>query len=124
VRKLLDISTFNFQLSTLQNVNFVFNKIYILHPDPWPKTRHEKRRLLSAGFLNELANHLTPDGQIIIGTDHADYFEWTLNEIKDSKLRIANDDFTVPPESGLDTRYKKKDMFGANKTQYLVLVTK
>ena len=113
VRKLLSI------------INHQFSIIYILHPDPWPKARHEKRRLLSSGFLGELARHLTPDGRIIISTDHGDYFDWILEQLPKTNLKIANDsEFTTPPEMGLDTRYKKKDMFGANKTQYLVLIKK
>ncbi|MCL2538681.1 MAG: tRNA (guanine(46)-N(7))-methyltransferase TrmB [Alphaproteobacteria bacterium] len=98
-----------------------FDKIYILHPDPWPKARHEKRRLLSAEFLTELTTHLAPDGEIIFGTDHVDLFKWTIEQIAKTNLKIKNSDFTIPPESGLDTRYKAKDMFGANHAQYLVL---
>ncbi|MCL2331015.1 MAG: hypothetical protein FWC61_00530 [Proteobacteria bacterium] len=100
-----------------------YNKIYILHPDPWPKARHEKRRLLSAEFLNALADHLTPRGQIIIGTDHADYFEWVSNNVKNAncKLKILNTDFLQPPESGLDTRYMRKNKFGSAAPMYLVL---
>jgi len=129
VRKLFNL---NSKLSTLNSVNLCFAKIYILHPDPWPKARHEKRRLLSAEFLNELAERLAPGGQIIIATDHLDYFDWILEQTKKSRLLTLNSkllksnslyefDFTTPPESGLDTRYKKKDMFGANTCRYLVL---
>ena len=49
-----------------------FNEIWVLHPDPWPKAKHEKRRLLNADFLNLLGTKLAPHGQIIIGTDHWD----------------------------------------------------
>ncbi|MCL2748829.1 MAG: tRNA (guanine(46)-N(7))-methyltransferase TrmB [Alphaproteobacteria bacterium] len=96
-----------------------FNKIYILHPDPWPKARHEKRRLLSTEFLNLLAGYLAPNGQIIIGTDHGDLFNWILEQ--DSKTRLKTTTYDSPPEAGLDTRYKAKDMFGAGHTRYLVL---
>ena len=108
-----------------------YNKIYILHPDPWPKARHEKRRLLSAEFLNELAAHLAPKGlppvdlakggRIIIGTDHTDYFEWVLGQVAKTKLKILNDDFFAPPESGLATRYCAKNKFGSEKPMYLIL---
>jgi len=109
VRKLLSLITCHLSL------------VYILHPDPWPKARHEKRRLLSAEFLNGLAGRLVPGGQIIIATDHLDYFDWILEQVKNSKLKIQNSKLDVPPESGLDTRYKNKDMFGANTCRYLVL---
>ncbi|MCL2338955.1 MAG: hypothetical protein FWC51_03320 [Proteobacteria bacterium] len=103
--------------------DFRFAKIYILHPDPWPKARHEKRRLLSAEFLNSLADKLTPDGQLIIGTDHTDYFNWVLENVKNPmcKLKIKNDDFTTPPDGGLDTRYMRKNKFGSDRPMYLVL---
>ncbi|MCL2737431.1 MAG: hypothetical protein FWE17_01030 [Alphaproteobacteria bacterium] len=121
IRKLLNP---NSQLSTLNSANLCFAKIYILHPDPWPKARHEKRRLLSTEFLNELAGRLTPAGRILVATDHLDYFDWILEQVKKSKLKIQNSNFQIPPEAGLDTRYKKKDMFGANETRYIVLVKK
>ena len=50
----------------LHNTNFEFSEIWVLHPDPWPKAKHEKRRLLNADFLNLLGTKLKPDGQIII----------------------------------------------------------
>ncbi|MCL1785929.1 MAG: tRNA (guanine(46)-N(7))-methyltransferase TrmB [Alphaproteobacteria bacterium] len=103
---------------------FAFSKIYILHPDPWPKSRHEKRRLLQTEFLNELAGRLAPGGQIIIATDHLDYFDWILEKAAKTNLKISNKDFSTPPESGLDTRYKTKDMFGKNTVKYLILTHK
>ena len=53
----------------LNDSDLQFNEIWVLHPDPWPKARHEKRRLLNAEFLKLLGAHLTDNGQIIIGTD-------------------------------------------------------
>ena len=105
----------------LNNCPLRFAKIYVLHPDPWPKVRHEKRRLLSAEFLNELAGHLSPDGQIIIGTDHTDYFNWVLEQVKKTALKTINKNFAVPPESDLDTRYQRKNKFGSDHPMYLVL---
>ncbi|MDR1697105.1 MAG: tRNA (guanine-N7)-methyltransferase, partial [Rickettsiales bacterium] len=98
--------------------NLVFDQIWVLHPDPWPKSRHEKRRLLSAEFLNELAAHLAPGGEIIIGTDHLDYYDWIVEQIKKTNLRISN---LESPISTIATRYQRKDMFGAAITKYLVL---
>ncbi|MBQ6011850.1 MAG: tRNA (guanine-N7)-methyltransferase, partial [Alphaproteobacteria bacterium] len=50
--------------------NVKFSEIWVLHPDPWPKARHEKRRLLNHDFLNLLSEYMTKDSSIIIGTDH------------------------------------------------------
>lgn len=51
---------------------------HLLYPDPWPKKRHHKRRLIEDGFLAELRRTLRPGATINIATDHADYFEWML----------------------------------------------
>jgi tRNA (guanine-N7-)-methyltransferase len=48
---------------------------HIYFPDPWPKKRHHKRRLLQSSNLEVLIQRLKPGGEIRIATDHADYFE-------------------------------------------------
>ncbi|MCL2369050.1 MAG: tRNA (guanine(46)-N(7))-methyltransferase TrmB [Alphaproteobacteria bacterium] len=100
--------------------DFAFRKIYVLHPDPWPKARHEKRRLLQAEFIKELYEHLVAGGEIIIGTDHMDLLGWIteqINSIHDLRFTIHDN----PPESGMNTIYKEKDMFGAQTTKYIVI---
>ena len=66
----------------LRETDSKFSQIWVLHPDPWPKARHEKRRLLSAEFLTMLSTHLSTNGQIIIGTDHWEYFDWICEYVK------------------------------------------
>lgn len=48
--------------------------IYVLFPDPWPKKRHHKRRLVNAGFLAEVERALAPGGRLWLATDHEEYF--------------------------------------------------
>jgi tRNA (guanine-N7-)-methyltransferase len=48
---------------------------YIFFPDPWPKRKHHRRRLMNKDFLNALYRTLIPDGQVNFSTDHLDYFE-------------------------------------------------
>jgi len=48
--------------------------IHIYFPDPWPKTRHHKRRLIQLPFLKEVHRMLVPGGKLRLVTDHADYF--------------------------------------------------
>ncbi|MEK6642304.1 MAG: tRNA (guanosine(46)-N7)-methyltransferase TrmB [Planctomycetota bacterium] len=48
--------------------------IHIYHPDPWPKKRHLKRRLLTVDFVNAAARCLMAGGRLAIQTDHAEYF--------------------------------------------------
>jgi len=54
---------------------------FILFPDPWPKRRHHKNRLLQAPFLKILAQHSIPSGRLCFRTDHAEYFESALKVV-------------------------------------------
>ncbi|WP_418888724.1 tRNA (guanine(46)-N(7))-methyltransferase TrmB [Methanothrix soehngenii] len=47
--------------------------IHVFFPDPWPKKRHHKRRLLKPGFVHELARRLAPGGYLHVATDWEDY---------------------------------------------------
>ena len=49
--------------------NEIFDEIYIICPDPWPKARHHKRRLIKHDFLKVLANVLRKEGTVYISTD-------------------------------------------------------
>ena len=48
---------------------------FILFPDPWPKSRHHKHRIIQPSFLHQLASHATFDCRLIFRTDFAPYFE-------------------------------------------------
>lgn len=52
--------------------------VYIFFPDPWPKARHHKRRLIQAPFLDLLAERMRPGGDLFLATDWADYAEWMV----------------------------------------------
>ncbi len=49
--------------------------IHLYHPDPWPKKRHHKRRLVQPAFVDAVVRTLTPGGRWAIQTDHQGYFE-------------------------------------------------
>ncbi len=49
-------------------------RVHIHFPDPWPKRRHHRRRLIQSAFLADLRRVLAPGGQLLIVTDHIDYF--------------------------------------------------
>lgn len=55
---------------------------YIFFPDPWPKGRHKKRRLIQAPFLDLLAERLAPDADLFLATDWADYAEWMVEALE------------------------------------------
>ena len=56
--------------------------VRIFFPDPWPKARHHKRRIIQSGTLNLIATRLKPGGVLHVATDHADYAEW-IDELVD-----------------------------------------
>ncbi|GAA3024684.1 tRNA (guanosine(46)-N7)-methyltransferase TrmB [Gordonia defluvii] len=58
--------------------------IRVFFPDPWPKARHHKRRLLQSGTLATMAERLADGGVLHIATDHADYTEW-IRELLDAQ---------------------------------------
>lgn len=50
--------------------------VRIFFPDPWPKARHNKRRIIQSGTMHLIAKRLQPGGILHVATDHADYAEW------------------------------------------------
>ncbi|GKX30249.1 tRNA (guanine-N(7)-)-methyltransferase [Vallitalea longa] len=58
------------------------DRIYLNFSDPWPKDRHDKRRLTHHNFLEKYEKILSPDGRICFKTDNKDLFEFSLEEIE------------------------------------------
>lgn len=56
--------------------------VRIFFPDPWPKARHHKRRIIQSGPLHLIATRLKPGGVLHVATDHAEYAEW-IRELVD-----------------------------------------
>ncbi|MEE2661538.1 MAG: tRNA (guanosine(46)-N7)-methyltransferase TrmB [Pseudomonadota bacterium] len=54
------------------------DKVFILFPDPWPKARHHKRRIISVGVVDQLARVLRDGAELRIATDEPGYLEWIL----------------------------------------------
>ncbi len=73
--------------------------LHIYHPDPWPKRRHQRRRLIQPAFVAAVAEVLVPGGRLAIQTDHADYFE-QIREVVGRESRLLPADFDVP-EAGV-----------------------
>jgi len=87
--------------------------LYLLHPDPWPKAKHAKRRMMNDGPLRLIAAKLKPGGEFRFGTDHAVYlrhalmvmrrfgaeFEWVVEGPSDWQIR---------PGGWPETRYEAK----------------
>ncbi|MGA2497439.1 MAG: tRNA (guanosine(46)-N7)-methyltransferase TrmB [Tepidisphaeraceae bacterium] len=64
--------------------------LHIYFPDPWPKKRHHKRRLIQEKFVPVLQRILAPAGRIQIVTDHAGYFEQIEPVIRNSGLKVVD----------------------------------
>ena len=56
-------------------------RIFVLHPDPWPKKRHHDRRIVSPVMLAEFARVLRPGGELRLATDHPDYAVWMDEQV-------------------------------------------
>jgi len=86
------------------------DRIFILFPDPWPKARHHKRRLVQADTAAMLASRLKPGGRLRFATDWADYADWALERLSRVLSWTAEraDDWRVPPQDHITTRYEQK----------------
>ena len=87
--------------------------LYLLHPDPWPKNKHAKRRMMNDGPVRLFADKLKPGGEFRFGTDHAiylrhalmvmrrfaDVFEWQVESRQSWETR---------PSGWPETRYERK----------------
>jgi tRNA (guanine-N7-)-methyltransferase len=73
--------------------------LHIYHPDPWPKKRHHKRRLIQPPFIAAATNLLKPGGRLAVQTDHAEYFE-QIRQVLAGEPRLTEIPFDVP-EAGV-----------------------
>lgn len=64
--------------------------LHIYFPDPWPKKRHNKRRLIQPKFMPLVLRILAPNGRLQVVTDHKDYFEQIEATVRDSSLKIVD----------------------------------
>jgi tRNA (guanine-N7-)-methyltransferase len=98
-------------------------RTFVLFPDPWPKKKHQKRRLINPAFLELLARVMRPGAELRIGTDIADYarsimiafqaeprFEWQADRPSDWQMR---------PPDWPETRYEQKAKREGRTSSYL-----
>ncbi|MEY3939956.1 MAG: hypothetical protein RLZZ604_416, partial [Pseudomonadota bacterium] len=87
--------------------------VYLLHPDPWPKARHVKRRMMNDGPLDLIHAKLKPGGEFRFGTDHPVYLRHALMVMQRHRhqynwLCEAAADFQSRPGGWPETRYEAK----------------
>jgi tRNA (guanine-N7-)-methyltransferase len=80
------------------------SRAWCFFPRPWPKPRHEPRRLFCNRFMRLLNSRLEPGAACLVVTDHRPYLEWALAQAKGSGLEAAWSE--RPP--GLDSKYERK----------------
>ncbi len=86
-------------------------RIHVFFPDPWPKKRHHKRRLVTPAFVHELAIRLAPGGTLHLATDWQDYAEQMLAVLAAEPLLENNtDDFAPRPESRPMTKFERRGL--------------
>jgi tRNA (guanine-N7-)-methyltransferase len=87
--------------------------VYLLHPDPWPKARHAKRRMMNDGPVDLIAAKLKPGGEFRFGTDHDIYLRHALMVMQRHRdqfewLCYAPAQFQNRPGGWPETRYETK----------------
>lgn len=89
-----------------------FDLILILQPDPWPKKKHKKRRLIQQKFLNDLNHILKCEGKLIISTDHNEMKSWILEQLHVRKdflwLKNGCNYKNLQPKWIVNTKYTNK----------------
>jgi len=97
---------------------------HIFFPDPWPKKRHHKRRLITRPFTDLLASKLLPGAYIYMVTDWTDYAEWALKELSSTpglvnKYNLFADPIEWRPKTeferkGLQKEHKIRELYFTN----------
>ncbi|QSB44883.1 tRNA (guanosine(46)-N7)-methyltransferase TrmB [Tsuneonella flava] len=87
--------------------------LYLLHPDPWPKAKHAKRRMMNDGPVDMIAAKLKPGGEFRFGTDHAVYLRHALMVMRRHRHQFdwqveSRKSWEVRPSGWCETRYEHK----------------
>jgi tRNA (guanine-N7-)-methyltransferase len=103
-----------------------FSRVFMLYPDPWPKRRHNKRRVVAASVIEELARVMRRGAELRFATDIDDYAGWTLTRFLASPhFRWAvtrSDDWRRPWPEWRPTRYEAKARTEGRGSVYLTFV--
>ncbi len=104
----------------------ILDRVFILYPDPWPKKRHHKRRLVQRDFVAELARVLKPGGRLRFASDIDHYQAWALEHILNDDhfdwTATRADDWRIAPDDHVPTRYEGKAKKAGRPCVYLDFV--
>lgn len=89
--------------------NFLDN-VFILFPDPWPKAKHHKRRIINKMLLDLLSVKMKKGSHLYIATDHQAYKEWIIETINQHESYVKNPDMNWKKDlfEDIETGYQKK----------------
>jgi tRNA (guanine-N7-)-methyltransferase len=106
--------------------NAFFSRVFVLYPDPWPKRRHHKRRLIAQGLIDALARVMRRGAELRFATDIDDYAGWTLARFLDSPhfgwVATRAHDWRQPWPEWRPTRYEVKAHSEGRGSVYLTFV--
>lgn len=101
------------------------DRAFLLYPDPWPKTRHHRRRFVTPEHLHPLAQAMKPGAVLRIATDIEDYVRQTLLEVPKAGFDWTArrpQDWRTPWTDWLSTRYEQKALREGRRPHYLTFV--
>ena len=98
-------------------------RIFILFPDPWPKSRHHRRRIVKDETVLQFVHLLKNGGELRFASDHQGYVSWALRHLlqNDDISWIARrpEDWRIPPPDWVETRYEQKAKARGDTPAYL-----
>ena len=98
--------------------------LYVLNPDPWPKKRHHKRRIINTYNMDRFARVLKPGASLIMATDVDDLAEWMAihasNHDQFEWTASSSADWKTMPQDWIRTRYEEKGEQEGRKQSYLI----
>jgi tRNA (guanine-N7-)-methyltransferase len=99
------------------------DRVFLLHPDPWPKARHAERRFVSQANLDALARVMKDGAELRIASDHPVYKVWALAQMARRAdfawLARRPADWQVRPADWPETRYERKAQGAGRRSLYL-----
>ena len=103
----------------------IFEKVFILFPDPWPKKRQNKRRIIQSIFLNKISRVMEIGGELRIACDDYSYVCWIMKRILDNKSLVwefeSVKDIVIKPSDLANTKYQIKADLNNRQSYYFKL---
>ena len=104
------------------------SEIKLLFPDPWPKTKHQSRRLIQHTLIEKIYQILKPGGSITIATDHDVLKNWVLEKFQRYKefewIAKSSKDWQSRPSDCFKTKYESKSILQKRKPSWFIFKKK